>query len=189
MEIIHTDFCYNSAVKNRCNDCKRKYYRDLYYKNKTPKKQSIYSNILCIDCKDKTTKDFCHECGLKYDCAKNAKSVKKRRLPVESDPTQSNRPNPTDLIRLDYGSSIDNVNDSNGSGVADDCVVKKKSIYADLLCITCQYKTRKEYCSECEAKYNLAKKRKSCSAKKQKKSIETINPNNQSNVTDQIQLV
>ena len=125
MEIIHTDFCYNSAVKNRCNDCKRKYYRDLYYKNKTPKKQSIYSNILCIDCKDKTTKDFCHECGLKYDCAKNAKSVKKRRLSVESDPTQSNRPNPTDLIRLDYGSSIDNVNDSNGSGGADDCVVKK----------------------------------------------------------------
>ena len=226
MDIVHTDLCSQVVIRKQCKSCINDYKARNKRLNKTEKdskvietravnsrKRSIYSDILCSNCKDKKSKEFCEKCRVNYSCAKSNKSYNAKKLksvpenrqtvqsvfvgeninqsnqPNQTNSThlaQSNQPNPTNQTHPDCGGSG---NGNNGGSEIGGSNGKKRSIYADLLCTICQNKPRKDYCSECLSNYNNAKAKSSWSAKKLKKSMDTIEPNSQSNMTDQTQLV
>ena len=159
----------------------------------TDKKRSIYSNLLCDLCKDKTHKLFCNGCKLKYKRACHNKSYQKNGKKVKNN--QTNQPN---LLNHDSSNSVistgveneENENEVVNSANASSADNKngKLSIYADLFCALCKNKPHKEICPGCKSKYTCATSIKSYE-KTKKKPLETINLNNQSNLTEQTQQV
>ena len=156
MDIPHSEACLTLPRYKRCNECNRAYRRELSQRNK-PKKRSIYYDLLCDSCNDKPQKDYCDKCITKYTSFKSQKcrSEKKRKLDNENQ-IQSNQPNLTECSgsgRTGSSCSGSNIIGNFGSGS------KKQSIYADILCITCQNKPTKEYCPDCRRNYTNARSR------------------------------
>ena len=226
MHTPHSELCSQVSIRKQCKSCINNYKsrnarlkkienasKVIETRGFNSRKRSIYSDILCINCKDKKPKEFCTKCKVNYIRAKTKKNyyANKHKSVPENRPTsqsvfvkeninqnnqpnqtnsthlaQSNQPNPTNQTHPDCGGSGNGNNGGSGVGGSND---RKRSIYAELLCIICQNKPHKDYCSECLSNYNNAKNKRSWSVKKLKKSTDTIEPNSQSNTTDQTQLV
>ena len=167
------------------------------------KKKSIYSDILCDLCQVKKYNDYCSDCKNKYNCAKVIKGSKKKKKigtdgqnPIIEKPIildrsiQTNQLDPNNVIN--YDSENYSVCEISHSEVSYNADLSNKFIlptYADLLCTACQNKHYKDICNECKLKYMRASSKKYRVKKKQKQSLETINLDNQPNVTDHYQLV
>ena len=115
----------------------------------------MYSHLLCAKCVGKTYKEYCKDCIKVNRGARKAKwysAKKKNKAIAQTDTVQLNQPNST----MQDSDESGDCNDNNGI-VGSDSIVKKRSIYADLFCITCQQKPLKEICQKCMKKYNSAK--------------------------------
>ena len=125
------------------------------------KKRSLYYDILCLQCKDKTFKDFCSDCVLKYNNEKSKKRYrsKKQKLSNKVDldhQTSNNHLNSIKQIIPDCSVIKENspLIINNESDVIS--VNKKVSIYAHLLCNDCQTKSTRSFCPPCKKKYACA---------------------------------
>ena len=122
--------------------------------------RSLYSHVLCDECKDKSYKHCCEDCKRKHLNAvyyKNKKSAENKAI-ISTSSVQSN----------DNGAV-------SGIDKSDSCVggkKRKRSKYADLYCTDCEEKPLNEICVECMKKYNHVKSNNSY--KKLKPSIETL---------------
>ena len=180
-ERAHSDECAISSTRKRCRECRNKYKNDskkrcakskadqiIVTRNVTSKKRSKFHDLLCDNCKSKTTRDFCIECKRIYTCSTSKKHrdlIKSRQSIGQSDQTeqpnvinsdqqkQSNKPVSNDSVILENSERI------NGA-------IKRKSTYHDVLCNDCKSKNRNEYCIECKSAYKSAKRRKAYLAKK-----------------------
>lgn len=158
MDVTSPDCCTELSVRTKCKDCKKIYFRDkvrnqrerdkekvIKTRSVICKKRSLYYDILCMDCKDKTYKDFCSECVTKYHTESNKKScsIKKQKILNEFDlvkQKQTDQPNTIQQIRPDCGGINANVTVSLSNEIAVSYGGRKKSKYADLLCSACQKK-------------------------------------------------
>ena len=127
----------------------------------TINKISKYANVLCNLCQNKATKEYCDVCLPKYNNAKNkiyyANKQKKSQQPSIanssgslSDSNINSELNPNISDGIVNGGSNDSQNDSSDSV---DICSKKRSIYADFLCDSCQFKKKYEYCDKCKPIY------------------------------------
>ena len=205
-----------TIIRERCEVCIKKYNavnralnrkkkKDLIKETRSvvDKKRSIYSKILCDLCKEKQVKEFCPDCKNKYGCAKRNKSYRNKveiakennRPTVINQPNQTNQPNQIDQQNpfnvVSSGSISAGDNDSEIVCSVDsssaDINNKRLSMYANLFCKACQTKSHKELCPECKLEYSRVTTNKSYAKNKCKKSLETIDLNNQSNLSDLVQ--
>ncbi|CAL4062212.1 unnamed protein product, partial [Meganyctiphanes norvegica] len=107
--IEHSELCQTLSIRKKCVQCRKDYNREYRQNLRRKKKENIiktrsvtidkgskYASVLCIDCKEKKLKDFCHECHLKYfnakqkvHKAKKRKSILKEVTQVQSDPSKA----------------------------------------------------------------------------------------------------
>ena len=131
MDVTSPDCCTELSVRTKCKDCKKIYFRDKV-RNMRCKKILLYYDILCMDCKDKTYKDFCSECVTKYHMESNKKrcSIKKQKILNEFDlvkQKQTDQPNTIQQIRPDCGGINANVTVSLSNEIAVSYGERKKS--------------------------------------------------------------
>ena len=85
---VHSQLCESLAVEKKCYNCYRscrnawqnksrareRYKKAALLKTRsTTKVKTIYKNVLCKNCEDKTPKYLCEDCKTKYQSAKNKK--------------------------------------------------------------------------------------------------------------------
>ena len=168
MDVKPPDCCTGKPVLKKCIDCYNKYFRDymrdvrkkekekvIKTRSVILKKRSLYYDILCLQCKDKTFKDFCSDCVLKYNNEKSKKRYrsKKQKLSNKVDldhQTSNNHLNSIKQIIPDCSVIKENspLIINNESDVIS--VNKKVSIYAHLLCNDCQTKSTRSFCPPCK---------------------------------------
>ena len=211
---VHSSTCLDpkTSIRKRCKDCIKKYRNEKQSVRRQNKKElikntscvvdknrSIYSEVLCAICRENPNNDFCENCRNKYNCAKSSRSYKKTktegsncntdRVIIYERPFHANQPNPTNVDI----SVRDDDNNSKGVHCAASCNsdinYKTLPTYSDILCAACQNKSFEKICPECKLKYNRASSKKHYTKSRQKKYLETIDLNNQTNLTDQIQQV
>ena len=154
-ERAHSDECAISSTRKRCRECRNKYKNDskkrcakskadqiIVTRNVTSKKRSKFHDLLCDNCKSKTTRDFCIECKRIYTCSTSKKHrdlIKSRQSIGQSDQTeqpnvinsdqqkQSNKPVANDSFIIKNDERINSAN-------------KRKSTHHDILCNDCKSK-------------------------------------------------
>ena len=105
MDIPHTELCSQVAIRKQCKSCSNNYKsrnarlkkienasKVIETRGFNSRKRSIYSDILCSNCKDKKPKEFCKKCKVNYICAKSKKNYyakKDKSVPENRQTSQS----------------------------------------------------------------------------------------------------
>ena len=146
--------------------------------------RSLYSHVLCDECKYKSHKQFCADCKRNHRKAINAVYYKnKKSISAENKAIIS-----TSSVQSSSNGALGGIDKSDSCVTASVGGKKRKwSKYAYLYCTDCEEKPLNEICVDCRKKYNCVKSNNSY--KKLKPSIENIDLNNQINLTGQTQQV
>ena len=169
MATLHSDFCAQNAIRKRCIDC-RKNHRNQYqrqYRNvdKTPI-VSVHDNILCSECKGKSRIDYCSVCKTNYNhaCKSNTRKNISKQTINQTEPTDQTTQTRSDQQTINGGSVVSKA--------------RRKLIYHNLLCISCKDKAIKDFCKECNDKYNRERNNESYKNKKNKQSFNQTESSN-----------
>ena len=146
--------------------------------------RSLYSHVLCDECKYKSLKQFCEDCKRNHRKAINAVYYKnKKSISAENKAIIS-----TSSVQSSSNGALGGIDKSDSCVTASVGGKKRKwSKYAYLYYTDCEEKPLNEICVDCRKKYNRVKSNNSY--KKLKPSIENIDLNNQINLTGQTQQV
>ena len=133
-------------------------------------KKSKFYDILCDNCKGKKCREYCPKCRRNYE--KITSKHYRDSIKFQQRKARSGQTKQPDMINSDQPKQFENPKSSDSvileNGESANGMLKRKSVYSDVLCSDCTNKNISDFCPECKSAYKSAKRKKAYHAKKAK---------------------